>query len=294
MHACCLITTFLSTAELTQEEEKCVSAFKNGNMLMAEQLLPLISQPAAITTTYSLLMTDKLSEAVSLLHLAASWGWKNTIDALVSVYKCTADNRDNLGQTPLHYAACKGHLEVVNYFVVKLHCDPMDKNVYNDAPLHYACRNGHLNIAQYLIREERCNPSCENNEGWTPLHYACENGHLNIAQYLIREEHCNPSCERMKAMRTVTSTLPSTPLHYAGHHCCRNGQHCPVHREEHCNHHVRTLDTTSHACRNGHLNIAQFIREEHCNPSCENNDGSTPLHYGNNHAHIVHYCQLDE
>ena len=28
------------------------------------------------------------------------------------------------------------------------------------------------------------------------------------------------------------------------------------------------------------LNIAQYlIRVEHCNPSCENNDGKTPLHY---------------
>ena len=29
-----------------------------------------------------------------------------------------------------------------------------------------------------------------------------------------------------------------------------------------------------YACRYGNLNIAQYlIREEHCNPSCEDNDG---------------------
>ena len=44
--------------------------------------------------------------------------------------------------------------------------------------------------------------------------------------------------------------------------------------------------------RHGHLNIAQYlIREEHCNPSCVDNNGDTPLHYAciNNHAHIVQY-----
>ena len=48
----------------------------------------------------------------------------------------------------------------------------------------------------------------------------------------------------------------------------------------------------THACINGHLNIAQYlIREEHCNPSCEDNNGDTPLHYAclRNHAHIVQY-----
>ena len=47
-----------------------------------------------------------------------------------------------------------------------------------------------------------------------------------------------------------------------------------------------------YACSNGNLNIAQYlIREEHCNPSCENNDGYTPLHNAclRNHAHIVQY-----
>ena len=221
---------------------------------MAEQLLPSIPQPATITTTFNsrLYLYSDIS-LVSLLHLAAYWGWRNVVTALVSVYNCAANCKDEWGHIPLHYAAINGHLEVVKYFIVELHCDPMDnKNRYGYTPLHYACRHGHLNIAQYLIREEHCNPSCENKYGTTPLHYACDKGHLNIAQYLIREEHCNPSCE--------DTDFGNTPLHYA--------------------------------CDNGHLNIAQYlIREEHCNPSCENNGGWTPLQNscGSDHAHIVQY-----
>ena len=232
------------------EEEDYVIAFKSGNKLVAEQLLPRIPQPVAITTTFKFSYFPVVA-LVSLVHLAAYWGWRNVVTALVSVYKCAANCKDKKGHIPLHYAAYNGHLEVVKYFVVELLCDPMDRNNDGWTPLHSACDNGHLNIAQYLIREEHCNPSCENKYGKTPLHSACDNGHLNIAQYLIREEHCNPSCENNNG---------DTPLHYA----CRYGN----------------LNIAQY-----------LIREEHCNPSCENNNGYTPLHNAciGNHAHIVQY-----
>ena len=234
------------------EGRRYVIAFKSGDKLVAEQLLPSIPQPATITTTFKMsgLYSREIS-LVSLLHLAAYWGWRNIVNALVSVYKCAANCKDEEGHIPMHYAAGNGHLEVVRYFIVELHCDPMDKNNGGDTPLHYACYRGYLNIAQYLIREEHCNPSCQDNDGYTPLHDACRYGHLNIAQYLIREERCNPSCEDNDGY---------TPLH--------------------------------DACRYGHLNIAQYlIREEHCNPSCEDNNGTTPLHDACHyyHAHIVQY-----
>ena len=263
-----------------QEEEDYVIAFKSGNKLVAEQLLPRIPQPAAITTTFEFSSRYFPSALVSLLHLAAYWGWRNVVTALVSVYKCAANCKDEEGHIPLHYAAYNGHLEVVKYFVIELLCDSMDRNKYGSTPLHYACSNGHLNIAQYLIREEHCNPSCEDKYGETPLHYACTNGHLNIAQYLIREEHCNPSCENNDGY---------TPLHYACRHGNLNIAQYLI-REEDCNPSCKNKygDTPlHHACNNGHLNIAQYlIREEHCNPSCENNDGNTPLHYACRYGHL--------
>ena len=268
------------------EKRRCVIAFESGNKLVAEQLLPSIPEPATITTTFK--MSDLYLGAislVSLLHLAAYWGWRNIVNALVSVYKCAANCKDAEGHIPLHYAARNGHLEVVKYFIVELHCDPMDKNSNGNTPLHYACYHGNLSIAQCLIREGHCNPSCEVNNGTTPLHYACRYGHLNIVQYLIREKHCNPSCENKYGY---------TPLHYA----CDNG-HLNIAqyliREEHCNPSCEDNNGRTplhYAGISGHLNIAQYlIREEHCNPSCVDNDGRTPLHYAciSDHAHIVQY-----
>ena len=183
---------------------------------MAEQLLPRIPLPAvrAVTTTFQLLGAYfPVCSMVTVLHLAAYWGWGNVVTALVSVYYCAANSKDSEGQIPLHYAAHNGHLEVVKYFTAQLQCDPMEKDNDGWTALFFACSNGHLNIAQYLIREEHCNPSCENNNGTTLLHSACDNGHLNITQYLIREEHCNPSCEDNNGM---------TPLHFA---CLNNHAH---------------------------------------------------------------------
>ena len=219
---------------------------------MAEQLLPRIPKPAAITTTFEFSSWyPNIVASVSLVHLAAYWGWRNVVTALVSVYKCAANCKDERGHIPLHYAAYKGHLEVVKYFVVELLCDPMDRNKYGRTPLHFACNNGHLNIAQYLIRKEHCNPSCKDTYGNIPLHNACRYGHLNIAQYLISEEHCNPSCENYNG---------DTPLHYA--------------------------------CLHNHAHIVQYLLSTgRVNPLTENKLGDTALIWASNKYDLIKLFQ---
>ena len=96
----------------------------------------------------------------------------------------------------------------------------------------------------------------------------------------------------------VTSTLPSTSserntvIHHvrtimAGHHFTMLVTSTLPSTSSERNtviHHVRTIMARTplhYACRYGNLNIAQYlIREEHCNPSCENNSMAvhTTLH----------------
>ena len=70
--------------------------------------------------------------------------------------------------------------------------------------------------------------------------------------------------------------------------------------EKHCNPSCENNNGYTplrNACINGHLNIAQYlIREEHCNPSCENKYGSTPLHNAciNGHLNIAQYLIREE
>ena len=189
-------------------KEDCISAFKRGNKLMAEQLLPRIPLPAVrtITTTFRLPGFMGVCSMVTLLHLAAYWGWGDVVTALVSMYYCAANSKDSWGEIPLHYPAYNGHVEVVKYFITELQCDPMEKDYIGYTPLHIACRNGHINIAQYLIREKHCNPSCEDTDGGTPLQFACANDHAHIVQYLLSTGRVNPLTE---------NTLGNTALYLA-------------------------------------------------------------------------------
>ena len=114
-------------SEHEQRTDECVNAFKSGNKQVAEQLLPSI-RPAVVRTTFKFWFFRSVA-MVSLLHLAAYWGWKDIAVCLVTVHKCVANWRDKDGHIPLHYAAYNGHLEVVKYFITELLCDPMDRNI---------------------------------------------------------------------------------------------------------------------------------------------------------------------
>ena len=240
-----------------QDEEDIKRAFKAGDKILVENLLPRVLQPSGIMVTFDFdVYKDMLRAAsVSLLHLAAFWGWMDTVTTLVIEYGMATNREDNKGHIPLHYAAYNGHLEVVKYF--GLHRDLSDKKSADGrTPIFFACQNGHFHIVQYLIEEAKCNPLHVDNSGWTLIHYASLKGHLSIAQFIIKvfkDQDRNPFCK-------AYNLIGNTPLHLA--------------------------------CDEDHLNIVQYlIREEHCDPSCEDNDGKTPLLYAcqRNRPHIVQY-----
>ena len=250
-------------------ERDCVSAFKEGNKPMAEQLLRCMPQPAAVTTTF--IFRSGLVKMVSLLHLAAYWDWEDVVTELVTVHGCSIECKDKNGHIPLHYTAYNGHLQLTKYFAKGL-CSLSIGNFNGETPLHLSCEKGHINIVQYLISEAQCNLSFVTNHDNTPLHFACSNGHLKIVQYLIKEAHCYPSCK---------TNYGNTPLHFA----CSNGHLDITHyliSEAHCNPSCRDnvgKTPLHYACRNGHLKIVKYlINDANCNPSCENNIGNTPLH----------------
>ena len=182
-------------------QEDLKNAFTTGNKEMAEQLLRdvgstrqpltdvrsndtfLIASVVYIRSSFFYLRGDMM---VSLLHLAAYWGWYDIAVRLVTVHQCSAECKDMERHIPLHYAACSGHLELVKYFIVVLGCNPMTRSNYDSTPLHHACSDGHLNVARYLISEAHCDPSCVDEDGNTPLHCACSRGYYHYRPTLTR------------------------------------------------------------------------------------------------------------
>ena len=167
-------------AQLIERDCVIAYAFKKGNKLMAEQLLFRISQPTAVTTTFT--FRSRQVQMISLLHLAAYWGWEDVIAELVW-RGCSIECKDGSKYIPLHYAAYNGHLEVTKYFAKN--CTVSARNTYGETPLHLACLNGQLDITQYLINEAQCSPSCRTNSGdtttspclskWPPQDYTVPN-----------------------------------------------------------------------------------------------------------------------
>ena len=159
-----------------------IDAFKKGDKPLAQRIFDsnpsLYMYVMSNTTTFRSRLYNKQVGRVSLLHLAAYWGWKNFTERLVTSHGDAIE--DSEGHIPLHYAAYKGHLDLVRYFVTARGCYPNAENKYKITPLHLACRNGQLNVVQYLTSEAHCNPSCEDDNGDTPLRIACSNDHLDI------------------------------------------------------------------------------------------------------------------
>ena len=236
-----------------QGEEDIKRAFKTGEKIVAENLLPRVLQPSDIRTTFD--FGNYNMSRVSLLHLAAFRGWMSTVTKLVARYGLGINQEDSYGHVPLHYAAYNGHLGVVK-FLGKSQKAVIDKRskIFSLTPLFFACENGHLNVAKYLIEELNCDPLHRGIGGRTLVHNACQEGHLKVVQFIIKvfkEKAQDPFC---------TNFNGNTPLHIA--------------------------------CISGKLDIAKhLINEELCNPSCQDKDGRTPLHCAcmHNHVDIIRY-----
>lgn len=108
-------------------EESLSHAFKSGNKSVAEHLLSCTQQDLSAVRTMFYFIERTIS-SVSLLHVAAYWGWGETVAELITVHNCGVGLKDDEGNIPLHYAAYNGKLKIVTYFTTKELCDPESKN----------------------------------------------------------------------------------------------------------------------------------------------------------------------
>lgn len=138
-------------------ERNVVKTFKSGNEERANRAIMIYSSSlgrevnfSKITTEVKLLHYGQISN-VSMLHLAAIYGWTTVVNMLVTRCKCEPTQKDSDGRTSLHYAAIGGQLEITNYFMNERHCDPMIVDDNHWTPLHYACDRGHASVARCIL-----------------------------------------------------------------------------------------------------------------------------------------------
>lgn len=147
-----------------------VRTFKTRNEQRANQLIQSLSWGATVS---KITTTVKQTSNVTMLHLAAIYGWMNVVSMLVTRYKCGPNQKDSDGRTSLHYAAIGGQLEVTNYLMNERHCDPMIVDDNHWTPLHYACNHGHVSVVQSILSSSGDSlANMGDVDGNTPVYYA--------------------------------------------------------------------------------------------------------------------------
>ncbi|APR98798.1 ankyrin repeat domain-containing protein [Wolbachia endosymbiont of Folsomia candida] len=169
---------------------------------------------------FGFLEGSRKEEFFSLLQVAASSGYTNTMKALIDagadIVKVGASlenlrafaantlfrnqhkeyytqqmsknviKRQNLsGDTLLHFAAQSGNTETVE-FLLKEVAEVDVKNGIGDTPLIIAIENGHRNIVQ-LLRRNQADIHIQNDDGQSLLHLAAKGNNIVAAQILLEE-----------------------------------------------------------------------------------------------------------
>ena len=211
---------------------------------------------------------------------------------------------DNAQGTSLHVAARYGHLEIVRYLADLPSCRVDGTDINSDTAMHVASREGHLEIVKFLIKDKGCDPMLRcGKEGWTPLHIACSEAHMDVIKFLSNEQGVDPSCtgydgstllhlaktvevarfliEEKQCDANLRDALSVTPLFAA----FKNEQSdvfrylvfcgcCDITKMQ-----INGWTILHAACKLGLLDVVKYlVNEQGLDPSCTNNDGSTPLH----------------
>ncbi|KAL0009696.1 hypothetical protein SO802_004804 [Lithocarpus litseifolius] len=128
------------------------------------------------------LLLERTFDSNTLLHVAASLGHDQIVEAILSIQQCqellTAKNSS--GDLPLHVAANAGHLPIV----VKLLNRPLQ---------HFKAQNSdaataeHSAMVDFVVMSHQCYELliAKNSNGDLPLHVAANAGHFSIVRHLV-------------------------------------------------------------------------------------------------------------
>ena len=205
-------------------DKKIASAFKNGEYKRASELLQNVRDPNNIDLLQ--FYPEKYKHVhcktyyVSLLHLAAYYGWLDICHQLITEYEYNPHVPNVFGSLtvpislyiqlpqprppPLFYATLSGNYEVVKYLINKCNCDPHQQSDEGETPLYLACLAGHYEIVTHLINECHCDPNTGGS--YIPLHGACKGGNLEIVKYLASLSSVDAN---------IRDDSGNTPLHTA-------------------------------------------------------------------------------
>ncbi|XP_075665020.1 protein ACCELERATED CELL DEATH 6-like [Castanea sativa] len=169
------------------------------------------------------LLLERFFDSNTLLHVAASLGHDQIVEAILSKQQCQQEllsATNSTGDLPLHVAANAGHLPIVVQFLgrpCRKHQELLKaQNSNGDLPLHLAANAGHLSIVQHLVKSHLYQEllMVKNSNGDLPLHVAANAGHLSIVQQLVEPSH---QCRELLMAKNSNGDHPLHVAANAGH-----------------------------------------------------------------------------
>ena len=126
--------------DLKQELKKI---YLQGSLSSLQQLL--------VEKMYDSSQKIKGCNGATLLHIACKEGQLDIVRALIEIYGCTLDVRDDIGNTPCHLACENGRFEIMAYFYFSqfsLTCSL--QNNKGETWLHFATKSGSIALIRLI------------------------------------------------------------------------------------------------------------------------------------------------
>lgn len=158
-------------------------------------------------------LTGVTAEGNSVLHIAASHGFLELVEAICRVDGTLIRARNNYFDTPLICAARAGHDNVVAHFIRLAAAEHEAneallgaRNSDGASAMHEAVSNGHFAVLETLLLEEAWLGSTVNARGVSPLYLAVLSGRADMVQLLIEQSPevvRSPAYYRRRARRRL-------------------------------------------------------------------------------------------
>lgn len=131
---------------------------------------------------------DRFPKHFGALHMAAYWGLKEIIDALLKEH-VEINSKDSYGMSALHLTAACGHQSSADVLLAKGAALNLQNN-RGETPLILACKHGHQSVVKVLL-DSRVDVFITDQEGWPAFDWAVVGGHSQIVKTL--QDHLNPT-----------------------------------------------------------------------------------------------------